>query len=81
MGCVVNAISYLDTACSGKTSCEYLVAGPDLAATHPCPKGQAPYLAVQYECIKGNIHVLLHSWINCYPFTRMRDTAVTILMQ
>ena len=52
MGCSMDAMSYLDNACSGKSSCEYYV-GPDFAASQPCPKGTASYLAVQYECVPG----------------------------
>ena len=54
MGCQIDAISYLDTACSGKSSCEYYVVEKDLALTHPCPTETASYLEVQYECVKGN---------------------------
>ena len=53
MGCFTDAISFLDTTCSGKSSCEYFVAGPDLLATQPCPRGTASYLDVRYKCIKG----------------------------
>ena len=52
-GCSIDAISFIDKACSGKTSCEYYVVGPDLAASQPCPRGVASYLEVRYECIKG----------------------------
>ena len=54
MGRSTDAISFLDKACSGKSSCEYYVVGPDLAATQPCPPGAAAYLDIRYKCIKGN---------------------------
>ena len=53
MGCSVDATSFLDKECSGKCTCEYYVAGPDLAATQPCPPGVTAYLDIQYKCIKG----------------------------
>ena len=53
MGCSTDAIPFLDKACSGKSSCEYYVVGPDLAATQPCPPGATTYLDVQYKCIKS----------------------------
>ena len=54
MGCMTDAVPFLDKACSGKSSCEYVVPGPDLVATQPCPRGFTSYLDVKYECIKGN---------------------------
>ena len=55
MGCATDATSFLDKECTGKSTCEYYVVGPDLAATQPCPPGAAAYLDVQYKCIKGNV--------------------------
>ena len=55
LGCSANAIPFLDEACSGKPSCEYLAPNEDLYATKPCPKGFTPYLEVDYRCVKGNL--------------------------
>ena len=53
LGCSTSAISFMDAACSGKITCEYLVPSEDLHATQPCPKGFASYLEVDYQCIQG----------------------------
>ena len=51
----MNVISILDKACSGKTTCEYLV-DKEMYETKPCPPGMAArnsYLEVNHKCIKG----------------------------
>ena len=53
----MNAVSYLDKACSGKQSCEYVAVGTDLGQTDPCP-GKVSYLEVDYTCIKGIVLAL-----------------------
>ena len=56
LGCTVDVIALLDTACSGKRECVYEVHNKELQATKPCPAGVASYLAyleVIYNCIKG----------------------------
>ena len=53
LGCAVNAISFMDTACSGRQTCEYVVVGTDLGKTNPCPQ-ELPYLEVEYLCVEGN---------------------------
>ena len=53
LGCFVNAIPFLDKACSGKKTCDYSLPSRELIATKPCPRGVASYLEVDYECVKG----------------------------
>ena len=55
----MDAISYLDEACSGRKNCEYLVVGQDLLLTKPCPAGASSYLYVKYECVKGKIVLVI----------------------
>ena len=56
MGCSVDALSYLDKECSGKTSCEYVSPGLDLYEIR-CTKDFASrsflYLETDYDCIEG----------------------------
>ena len=54
LGCVVDASSFLDKVCSGRTECHYLAVGPDLGATTPCALLQT-YLEVEYRCIAGKL--------------------------
>ena len=61
MGCSTDATLFLDKACSGRSSCEYFVVGPDLAAIDPCPRGATSYLEIQYECIKGTVNISCRS--------------------
>ena len=49
---MVDATSFIDKACSGRTECDYYAVGRDLAATTPCALLQT-YLEVDYTCISG----------------------------
>ena len=53
LGCAVDAITYLDTACSGKQMCRYVAVGTDLGQTKPCRAQLIPYLEIEYVCIEG----------------------------
>ena len=59
LGCSVNALTYLDKACSGKPTCEYFAVDKELALTKPCPVGRQSFLEIQYDCITG-MTLLIH---------------------
>ena len=59
LSCSVNAVTYLDKACSGKQTCEYFAVDKDLALTKPCP-GHQSFLEVQYDCINGRPMYLIY---------------------
>ena len=66
LGCSVNALTFLDKVCSGKVSCEYLVAGEDLYATQPCPGHVATFLEIGYDCVKGQMKTSLNNSATFY---------------
>ena len=69
MGCSIDATSLFDEVCSGRSTCEYYVVGPDLTALDPCPRGATSYLEIQYECLRGNVvHTILY--LTAYLYTR-----------
>ena len=53
LGCSIDALPFLDKACSDKPSCNYHVGNPDLLRTKPCSSDGNPYLELNYECIQG----------------------------
>ena len=57
LGCSIDAVTFLDKACSGKESCEFFVANPELAATKPCVSDRYPYLEVEFQCIEGTVEI------------------------
>ena len=52
LGCSVNVLPELDSACSGKSECTFPII--DLYKKNPC-RGLPAYLEVTYECVKGNL--------------------------
>ena len=53
LGCSVDAIPFLDKACSGLSSCDYYSGSQELALTEPCALGLQNYLEVDFNCIKS----------------------------
>jgi len=53
LGCSVDVLSHLDSACSGLNSCEFSVSDPALVRTRPCPPDFASYLDASYRCVPG----------------------------
>ena len=57
VGCSVDALPYLDKACSDRPTCEYYVANRELAETQPCLSNNKPYLELDFICIEGKYQV------------------------
>ena len=65
LGCSVDALLFLDKACSGKTSCEFVVGSMEFVKTHPKACGEVwPYLEVDYQCIEGMFNVKIIFYLN-----------------
>ena len=43
----------MDSICSGKASCEYIVGTQGLNEFNPCLSDVTAYLEVGYDCVKG----------------------------
>ena len=59
LGCSIDAISYLDEACSEQSQCEYYVGNKELANTKPCESDAYPYLLLDYTCIEGKCYFII----------------------
>ena len=53
LGCSIDALPYLDKACSGRNNCDYYVGKEELMQTSPCDSDGIPYLEVAHQCVKG----------------------------
>ena len=53
MGCVVDALAYLDMKCSGRQRCNFMTPDENLSSLNPCPTNYAPYLEAVFSCISG----------------------------
>ena len=53
IGCVVDVLTFMDTRCSGRTSCSVDVGTDALYNTHPCPEDTKSYLETSYSCLPG----------------------------
>ena len=59
VGCYVDALPYLDKACSDRPACKYFVVDQELAETKPCLSNNKPYVELDFVCIEGNICFIL----------------------
>jgi len=54
LGCAVDVRSYLDSMCSGRSTCQLTrLPDPVLFSLKPCPGDFTSYLEVSYECLTG----------------------------
>ena len=56
LGCSINALPFLDIACSGKNECQYISPQPDLydaRCTQDAAADSSLYLQTDYTCIEG----------------------------
>ena len=53
LGCTRDVLDVMDTACSGRTSCDLDVNGADLRKTKPCSPDVTWYLEASYSCVRG----------------------------
>ena len=53
LGCKHNVLPYIDSRCSGRSTCKLSVPDPVLHETAPCPEDFSSYLEVSYLCVKG----------------------------
>ena len=51
LGCQKDVLTFMDSACSGLTSCAFAVS--DLASTNACPSDYISYLEATYDCVKS----------------------------
>ncbi len=60
--------SFVDTKCSGKGRCQFLIAEPmgPIYGIRPCPLELPPYLEARYTCITGTIIIFTKKIPNDY---------------
>jgi len=54
IGCSVDVFQHLNTLCSGRHNCRFLVPDETLREVQPCPKDFASYLRITYHCVTGS---------------------------
>ena len=55
LGCKSDALSILDTSCTGRRFCSVHVPNPQLHELMPCPADTTAYLQANYACVKGKL--------------------------
>ena len=55
LGCYNDAMYFLDKQCSGKSTCEYMIANQELMKINPCKSDGIPYLEADFQCVKGKL--------------------------
>jgi len=68
VGCWVNVLGYMDSACSGRRSCELRIPDQGLknaiaASSNRCPREFKTYLNASYDCYEGNSALHLKSTV------------------
>jgi len=53
VGCSVDVLAHMDSVCSGRQSCGFVVPDERLRALRPCPIDFAAYLETSYRCVAG----------------------------
>ena len=53
IGCWVDAISYMDSACSGQRQCDVRTIDIQPHLQYPCRRDLNVYLEASYTCVKG----------------------------
>ena len=53
LGCSTNVLKPLDSACSGRQTCELSVSDAVLVRTQPCPADFTSYLEASFRCVPG----------------------------
>ena len=55
LGCAVDALSYMDSQCSGKRQCEFKIYDSRLRPMSTCPEDTSSYLEASHKCLKGTL--------------------------
>ena len=58
LGCSSDVISFMDTKCSGRHECNFIVPDPDMYQQKTCPGDFTNYLRVSYSCVPGKYPIL-----------------------
>ncbi|KAI0209179.1 hypothetical protein LSAT2_006149 [Lamellibrachia satsuma] len=51
LGCSVSVLGHIDSLCSGRHQCKFVVPDSSLRRMSPCPKDFTPYLRSSYRCV------------------------------
>ena len=63
IGCDGDVKHILNEACQGKNTCNVIVPSKELLEASNCPKDLAQYLAVSYDCFKGDSMGRKHTYM------------------
>lgn len=73
MGCAVDALTDMDSMCSGTRDCQFRIFDSKLRLKSVCPEDMTSYLEARYQCVDGTL-----SFPPCYSAVGVGQCSVTL---